>query len=387
MKDITVLDVLHLPIMANAELKAGQNGLSNIVSYVNVLDNYYDETDSESTPVNYGQNLYLTSMAYGVDNEKYINMVIRHFIDMKVSALFIIDEYLDELPESAYELANTHKLPIIFIDSSTPYALIISSIMELKLSYHESELHENLIHELVSSQCKEERKLEIIPLLNKNFHSYIRAFYCVNTDLSSNKITAISNEVYLLNKIRENKFALGCHYKKGMLIIQSYHTAANISSCEDEIQFIRRMLPNAVIGISELLPLKQLDEVIVQASMASLSGAHDINGTVYFRDIGLSKLLVKLLSNPLLEDYFNELYSPIAEHDKKYHSNLIETMTAFIECDLDHVKTGKLLHIHVNTVRYRLNKIRELIPYGRSSLDFTQTLYFLYKIMKMKALT
>ena len=40
--------------------------------------------------------------------------------------------------------------------------------------------------------------------------------------------------------------------------------------------------------------------------MASLSGAHDINGTVYFRDIGLSKLLVKLLSNPLLEDYFNE---------------------------------------------------------------------------------
>ena len=132
MKDITVLDVLHLPIMANAELKAGQNGLSNIVSYVNVLDNYYDETDSESTPVNYGQNLYLTSMAYGVDNEKYINMVIRHFIDMKVSALFIIDEYLDELPESAYELANTHKLPIIFIDSSTPYALIISSIMELK---------------------------------------------------------------------------------------------------------------------------------------------------------------------------------------------------------------------------------------------------------------
>ena len=42
MKDITVLDILNLPIMANAELKAGQSGLSNIVSYVNVLDNYYD---------------------------------------------------------------------------------------------------------------------------------------------------------------------------------------------------------------------------------------------------------------------------------------------------------------------------------------------------------
>lgn len=71
MKDITVLDILNLPIMANAELKAGQSGLSNIVSYVNVLDNYYDETDPESTPVNYGQNFYLTSMYYGVGNALY----------------------------------------------------------------------------------------------------------------------------------------------------------------------------------------------------------------------------------------------------------------------------------------------------------------------------
>ncbi|MGC2873446.1 PucR family transcriptional regulator [Ihubacter sp. mB4P-1] len=385
MKDITVLDILHLPIMANAELKAGQNGLSNIVSYVNVLDNYYDETDAESTPINYGQNFYLTSMSYGVGNEEYVNILIRHFIDLKVSAVCIIDEYLNELPSTAYALADEYQLPIIFIDSNTPYALIISSIMELKLSYQESELHENLVHELVSAQCKEERKSEIISMLNKNFHTYVRAFYCVNTDLSSNKITAISNEVYLLNKIRENKFALGCHYKKGMLIIWSYRTVTNISSCEDEIQFIRRMLPNAVIGISELLPLKKLDEVIVQASTAGLSGAHDINGTVHFRDIGLSKLLVRLISNPLLEDYFDELYTPIVAHDERYHSDLLETMSTFIECDLDHVKTGKRLHIHVNTVRYRLNKIRELIPYGRSSLDFNQTLYFIYKIMKLKA--
>ncbi len=76
MKDITVLDILNLPIMANAELKAGQSGLSNIVSYVNVLDNYYDETDPESTPVNYGQNFYLTSMYYGVGNA-----LLRRFSD------------------------------------------------------------------------------------------------------------------------------------------------------------------------------------------------------------------------------------------------------------------------------------------------------------------
>lgn len=385
MKDITVLDILHLPIMANAELKAGQSGLSNIVSYVNVLDNYYDEGDAESTPVNFGQNFYLTSMFYGVENEAYILMLIRHFIDLKVSAVCIIDEYLSDLPQSAYDLADESHIPIIFIDRSTPYALIISSIMELKLSYQESELHENLVYELTSPQCSEIRKKEIIPLLNSNFHRYITAFYCVNTDLSSNKIAAISNEVYLLNKIRENKFAVACHYKSGMLIIWSYNTTENVS-CSAEVQFIRRMLPNAVIGISDFLPLQQIDEAIVQASMATLSGAYDINGIVYFKDIGLSKLFVRLMTNPVLEEYFNELYVPLVKYDEKYHSSLIETMVMFVECNLDHVKTGKRLHIHVNTVRYRLSKIKEIIPYGKSSLDFNQSLYFLYKIIKIKAL-
>ena len=385
MKDITVLDILHLPIMANAELKAGQSGLSNIVSYVNVLDNYYDEGDAESTPVNFGQNFYLTSMFYGVDNEEYVIMLIRHFIDLRVSAICIIDEYLSELPQSAYDLADENRIPIIFIDRSTPYALIISSIMELKLSYQASELHENLIYELISAQCSEKRKKEILPLLNANFHHYVTAFYCVNTELSSNKSAAISNEVYLLNKIRENKFALACHFKSGMLIIWSYNNA-EAASCDTEVQFIRRMLPNAVIGISDLLPLQRVDEAVVQASMATLSGVHDINGIVYFKDIGLSRLFVRLMADPVLEEYFNELYRPLALYDEKYHSNLIETMVAFIECNLDHVKTGQRLHVHVNTVRYRLNKIRELIPYGKSSLDFNQSLYFLYKIIKIKAL-
>ena len=141
MKDITVLDILNLPIMANARLKAGQNGLSNIVSYVNVLDNYYDDSNPDSTPINYGENFYLTSFFYGIGNEEYIVSLLNHFVDLKISALCIIDEYMSELPQSAYEIADSNQIPIIFIDSSTPYALIISSIMELKMSYHESELH------------------------------------------------------------------------------------------------------------------------------------------------------------------------------------------------------------------------------------------------------
>ena len=91
MRNITVLDILNLPIMANASLKAVHNGLKNIVSYVNVLDNYYDSEKPEETPINYGENFYLTSMYFGIDNEEYILTVMQHFVDMNVSAVCIID--------------------------------------------------------------------------------------------------------------------------------------------------------------------------------------------------------------------------------------------------------------------------------------------------------
>ena len=138
--------------------------------YVNVLDNYYDETDPESTPVNYGQNFYLTSMYYGVGNALYVDSLMQHFVDLKVSAVCIIDEYLSALPSSAYEIADKNQVPVIFIDKKPPYALIISSIMELKLSYQESEgLPANLLHEMMLPHCYEDRKQEIIGHLNLTF--------------------------------------------------------------------------------------------------------------------------------------------------------------------------------------------------------------------------
>ena len=115
MKNITVLDILNLPIMANAELKTGQSGLSNFVTYVNVLDNYYDDSNPDSTPVNYGQNFYLTSLFYGVNNESYIVSLMNHFVDLKVSAICIIDEYMNELPKQAYDIADNNHIAINLI--------------------------------------------------------------------------------------------------------------------------------------------------------------------------------------------------------------------------------------------------------------------------------
>ena len=59
-------------------------------------------------------------------------------------------------------------------------------------------------------------------------------------------------------------------------------------------------------------------------------------------------------------------------------------MLAFTENNMDYKKTSKALFVHENTIRYRINKLKEMIPYGKSEIDFYETISVVSKIHKMK---
>lgn len=76
--------------------------------------------------------------------------------------------------------------------------------------------------------------------------------------------------------------------------------------------------------------------------------------------------------------------APILHTDAETGSQLFETMLCFAENDMDYKKTASAMFVHVNTIRYRINKIKELIPYGMSEVDFHDTLSMTYKIYRIK---
>ncbi len=58
------------------------------------------------------------------------------------------------------------------------------------------------------------------------------------------------------------------------------------------------------------------------------------------------------------------LLNPLIEYDLLNRSSLLETLWAFLLCDCDHAKTAQRLHLHRNSLRYRLTKMRQLLPEG-----------------------
>ena len=52
--------------------------------------------------------------------------------------------------------------------------------------------------------------------------------------------------------------------------------------------------------------------------------------------------------------------APLIEHDQENSVSLLDTLSAFLDCDCSWSRTAKVLHIHVNTVHYRVRRVETL---------------------------
>src|SRR5581483_724336 len=67
---------------------------------------------------------------------------------------------------------------------------------------------------------------------------------------------------------------------------------------------------------------------------------------------------------------------PLENHHRAGSSNLVDTLSTFVNCELDRRRAAKCLHVHPNTLDYRLRRIAELtgLELGRPNDIVTVTL-------------
>jgi DNA-binding PucR family transcriptional regulator len=56
----------------------------------------------------------------------------------------------------------------------------------------------------------------------------------------------------------------------------------------------------------------------------------------------------------------DRLLSPLIEYDRAHHADLLQTLDAFLASAGSWSRCAALLHVHVNTLRYRIGRIEQL---------------------------
>jgi purine catabolism regulator len=80
----------------------------------------------------------------------------------------------------------------------------------------------------------------------------------------------------------------------------------------------------------------------------------------YFGDLGLYQLLTGLSTNPEAARFYRKTLGKLISHDGNKNSELVQTLDAFFACHGNLSATAMRLHIHRNTLTYRLEQIANI---------------------------
>ena len=104
-----------------------------------------------------------------------------------------------------------------------------------------------------------------------------------------------------------------------------------------------------------------------------------------FEDTGAYRLLLPAMSEDPgeLQRFYAETVEPLVAYDDQYETDLVQTLETFLECDGNVAGTAQRLFTHRHTVRYRLERVRDLSGLDVSSTDGREKLGLGLKAMRV----
>ena len=103
----------------------------------------------------------------------------------------------------------------------------------------------------------------------------------------------------------------------------------------------------------------------------------------YFARLGIYRLLFHLYGHEELSDFYQETLGPLVESDSRSNNALIETLECFFNCNGNLSETARTMHLHRNSLLYRLGRIEELLGQSLEDPELRLSLLIALKIRHM----
>lgn len=112
--------------------------------------------------------------------------------------------------------------------------------------------------------------------------------------------------------------------------------------------------------------IRELMEMPLLKDARVISGFEGMDRVVRFIDImevpDLRGWLREYADHAHFSELFERKLGKLHAHDKEHGSDFLRTLYHFLESSGNLIETSNRLYIHRNSVKYRLQRIREIIP-------------------------
>jgi len=81
----------------------------------------------------------------------------------------------------------------------------------------------------------------------------------------------------------------------------------------------------------------------------------------HYEDLGLLRFAQVSETSVGIHSYCTDMLGPLLEHDRRSSAPLVDTLRVFLESNQNHAEAARALGIHYNSLRYRLDRIKQLL--------------------------
>ncbi|QPQ35648.1 PucR family transcriptional regulator [Lysinibacillus sp. JNUCC-52] len=173
-------------------------------------------------------------------------------------------------------------------------------------------------------------------------------------------------------------------------LVSEIHVRQKLHNLGNMILFLFEKYGNLGVSISDTIHhFKQIKEYYDNSTLVFKvykENLHKQSYVHFYSDIGLFRLFHYVENLFILEDFVNEKLGKVFEYDKKKNTNLLETLRYYIQNNTNMHKTAEDMFVHYNTMRYRINKLKELGIDGEDGFELTEIAlaYQLHQYLQLK---
>jgi sugar diacid utilization regulator len=123
-------------------------------------------------------------------------------------------------------------------------------------------------------------------------------------------------------------------------------------------------------------------EALLAVNVAEANG---VGNLLSFEDTGAYRLLLPAMCDDPgeLRRFFAETIEPLVNYDEQYETNLVQTVDTFLAADGNVAGTAQRLFTHRHTIRYRLERVKDLTGLDCASTDGRERLSLGLKAMRV----
>lgn len=212
----------------------------------------------------------------------------------------------------------------------------------------------------------------------------------LNSDLIDRTILSVEKQINYAGEFYRKKILFTYHQDKFIIflepLVEDVKKGINsfLNLAEEKLQ---HLLPGIEIawGVDDQPKLKEFQKSFNNAQIALNIGLQqkDVRQRFTFSNVGLYKVLLSLHNNPDMENLISSTIGKLIEHDQHRSSDLVKTLSIYIQNQGKISQTARDLYIHRQSLLYRIQKIESLTGLSLDHPDDLLTLNLSSKFWAM----